>query len=68
IWSLSSTEVALSCHVCVKSSDLGHTDQIIAELNYMLNNRFKIDHSTLQIESTPCERSAPLCGNNAIAE
>ena len=68
IWSLSSTEVALSCHVCVKSSDLGHTDQIIAELNYMLNNRFKIDHSTLQIESAPCERSEPLCGNGVVAE
>ena len=67
IWSLSSTEVALSCHVCVKSSDLSHTDQVIAELNDTLNNRFKINHSTLQIESVPCESSQPLCGNGAVS-
>lgn len=52
IWSISSSEIFLSCHVCVDRS-LGNinSDNIIKSVNSMLEEKYGITHTTLQIEN-----------------
>ncbi|MEA3296245.1 MAG: cation diffusion facilitator family transporter, partial [candidate division Zixibacteria bacterium] len=61
IWSLSSSEVALSCHVCLDEADFQTGPDIIVEINKMLSERFHIGHGTIQIEKRPCDRNHLLC-------
>ncbi len=55
IWSVSSTEIFLSCHICIgQENDNG--DLVIQEINTILNDRYGINHTTLQIENSQlCE-------------
>ncbi|MFQ5606504.1 MAG: cation diffusion facilitator family transporter [Candidatus Zixiibacteriota bacterium] len=62
IWSLSSTETALSSHVCVDQADTVNIDHIIKGLNELLASRFNITHSTLQVETGICQRPDDVCG------
>lgn len=62
IWSLSSNEVALSCHVCVLKEDFNHGPALIVQINEMLNQKFKIGHGTIQLEIDDCNRTDILCG------
>lgn len=49
IWSLSSSDIALTAHVKVK--DLKHPgDKFLKELSQMLRKKFSISHVTIQIE------------------
>lgn len=51
IWSIDSKEVFLSCHVCISSTDgMLNTDTVIKSINTMLQQKFNITHTTLQIE------------------
>lgn len=53
IWSVDSNEVFLSCHVCIHQGDSSlNTDSIIRAINTMLEEKFGITHTTLQIEHT----------------
>ncbi|MDH7553710.1 MAG: cation diffusion facilitator family transporter [Spirochaetota bacterium] len=53
IWSVDSNEVFLSCHVCISGGDSSlNTDSIIKAINGMLEEKFGITHTTLQIEHT----------------
>jgi cobalt-zinc-cadmium efflux system protein len=61
IWSLSSQEVALSCHVCLDEADFQAGPDIIAAVNRMLNDKFKIGHGTIQIEKARCEPNGDNC-------
>jgi len=65
IWSLSSKEVALSCHVCLEEADFQAGPDIIAEINRMLVDRFSIGHGTIQIEMTRCEPNDDTCHDRA---
>jgi cobalt-zinc-cadmium efflux system protein len=57
IWSISSTEVFLSCHICVEGPpESVDTDLIIRSVNALLEEKFGIRHTTLQVENTM------LCG------
>jgi cobalt-zinc-cadmium efflux system protein len=51
IWSVSSNEVFLSCHVCTGDPSLD-TNQAILAINRLLAERFKIEHSTIQVETS----------------
>ncbi len=62
IWSLSSNEIALSCHVSVQKEDYSHGPALIVEINAMLNEKFKIGHGTIQLEINDCHRTDVLCG------
>lgn len=57
IWSVSSTEVFLSCHICVGAPG-ADTDGLIGRINGMLEERFGIGHTTIQVEKEL------LCGVN----
>jgi len=51
IWSVDSNEVFLSCHVCISGGDSSlNTDSIIQAINGMLEDKFGITHTTVQIE------------------
>jgi len=51
IWSVDSNEVFLSCHVCINGGDSSlNTDSIIQAINGMLEDKFGITHTTVQIE------------------
>jgi cobalt-zinc-cadmium efflux system protein len=56
IWSVNSTEVFLSCHVCASEKAVADTGALISRINHMLEKDFGITHTTLQIETSP------LCG------
>ncbi len=53
IWSVDSNEVFLSCHVCILEGESSlNTDSLIQAINTMLEEKFGITHTTLQIEHT----------------
>jgi len=57
IWSINSTENFLSCHICIdRNPDNVDTDSIINGVNNILEQKFKITHTTIQVENTN------LCG------
>jgi len=61
IWSLSSHEIALSCHVAIEEKDFQNGPDIIVDINTMLRERFKIGHGTIQLEKNTCDRNDILC-------
>lgn len=61
IWSLSSRDLALSCHVCLQDSDLASGPEVVAVINRTLLGQFGIGHTTVQIESADCGRTDLLC-------
>jgi cobalt-zinc-cadmium efflux system protein len=68
IWSLSSTEAALSCHVCVEQDNFNSGPRITAEINRMLAEEFDIGHPTVQLEVEKCMRGDLLCFNSEDME
>ena len=51
IWSINSSEIFLSCHICMAAEeDQADTDTVIGRVNAVLADRFGIDHTTLQVE------------------
>lgn len=51
IWSINSKEVFLSCHICLDEDSGIYSDQVIVKINLMLNEKFGIEHTTIQVES-----------------
>jgi len=55
VWSLSSMETALSCHVVVEDGTLAAAEGTVRGLEGRLCQRFGIGHTTIQLErSRPC--------------
>jgi cobalt-zinc-cadmium efflux system protein len=55
IWPMSTTEVALTCHMVIPAGAPG--DNYLMEVAHRLRNNFGIQHATLQVETdpdTPC--------------
>jgi cobalt-zinc-cadmium efflux system protein len=63
IWSVNSSEVFLSCHICVETEgEEVDTDAIIRSVNSMLAERYGISHTTLQVENVKiCTGPGPCC-------
>jgi cobalt-zinc-cadmium efflux system protein len=61
IWSLSSREIALSCHACVDAKDYANGPQTIGAINSLLAERFGIGHGTIQLEIEECANGDLLC-------
>ncbi len=52
IWSINSSEVFLSCHICIDQSlENIDTDNVIKQVNSMLENEYGITHTTIQTEN-----------------
>jgi cobalt-zinc-cadmium efflux system protein len=54
IWSLSSTSLALSCHIRLNQVDYDSAPEIINEVSRILDERFNIGHATIQCEREKC--------------
>lgn len=56
VWSISSSRVNLSAHIVLSNAELD-SNEILMNINSILNKRFAINHSTIQIEKTHEMRS-----------
>ncbi len=63
IWLLSSSEAALSCHVCVDPDKVRNSPGIAASINSMIQEKFQINHGTIQVEVDGCGDNMLLCNN-----
>lgn len=64
IWSVDSREVFLSSHVLVKDPG-ADVNAVIQEINRMLAERFRVRHTTLQVETGPlCDPEHDECCGN----
>ena len=62
IWSIDSSDVFLSCHVCTAESDgKGDTDRIIQNINEMLQQNHRIHHTVIQAETRNLCEMDVLC-------
>jgi cobalt-zinc-cadmium efflux system protein len=64
IWSLSSYEPALSCHVCVADRDFSRGPDIVAAVDREMAHQFNIGHCTIQVEGETCARTDLSGGEN----
>jgi cobalt-zinc-cadmium efflux system protein len=56
IWSISTTDVALTCHLVMPAGCPG--DEFLHGTSAMLHDRFEIGHSTIQVECDEGEACA----------
>ena len=63
IWPMSTTENALTCHLVIPAGHPG--DQFLQDLSSSLSKRFKINHSTVQIEIDP-HNACALAPDDAV--
>lgn len=61
IWSLGSSAHALSCHVRIEDVPPSASDIILRRLNGVLEQKFRIAHTTVQFEHTSCAISETGC-------
>ncbi len=61
LWTISSGLYALSAHVVIAPEALGRNDQILTAVKLVLCGRYRIDHTTLQIESADYAHVHAIC-------
>ncbi len=61
IWSMSTTDIALTCHVVMPDGCPG--DAFLHNASAMLHDRFDISHATLQVEREDAEECAQAHGH-----
>ncbi|MCB1021313.1 MAG: cation transporter [Acidobacteria bacterium] len=61
IWSLSSSEHALSCHAVIADLPPSASGAILRRMNHMLADRFGIGHTTVQFEHLECAEAMEIC-------
>ncbi len=54
VWSISSSQVALSCHICLAPEDFGDYPAIILAVHDAVREQYGIDHATIQPEGDQC--------------
>jgi cobalt-zinc-cadmium efflux system protein len=60
IWAITSGIYAMSCHLLIQDQMVSNCTRIVEDVNQMLNRKFGISHSTVQLECEECENS-PVC-------
>jgi cobalt-zinc-cadmium efflux system protein len=60
LWTISSGIYALSGHLVIEDQMVSKSDQILKEANAILQEKFGITHTTLQMECLTCNRF-PIC-------
>jgi cobalt-zinc-cadmium efflux system protein len=61
IWSLGSEAHALSCHVLIEDMPPSASESILRHVNHVLDERFEIQHSTIQFEHVRCLLADESC-------
>ncbi len=65
LWSICSGYPALSAHILVADSSCEATAAQMASLKQMLAERFGIEHTTIQFETTNCGQGTVVCQNGS---
>jgi cobalt-zinc-cadmium efflux system protein len=65
VWSLCPGAVALSAHITVDDATWSDTSGIQATLKAVLRDRFRIEHTTIQLECERCAQGVVTCANGA---
>lgn len=61
VWSVSSKDVALSCHVMVAEQSTHSAQKILDQIRSQLKDKFNIDHTTVQFECRCCTTQSSEC-------
>jgi cobalt-zinc-cadmium efflux system protein len=61
IWSLSSSDIALSAHVEVDDATLSETTTLLTTVKDLLAQEFGIGHATLELETEDGECAGSTC-------
>lgn len=64
IWSICSNIYALSAHALVNDQKVNQVESVLGEIQELLKTKFNITHSTVQFESSPCQKGEILCEMN----
>jgi len=60
IWSLSSDEIIMDCHIVLPENKVNKTNEVLKKINEILSCEFCINHSTIQVE-TPGYKHSKNC-------
>ncbi len=66
IWTITSGVYALSGHLFIDDQMVSKTKQIVENVNKLLKEKFRISHTTLQIECTECKQLSVCSLNEQI--
>jgi len=61
VWNPSAESIALAAHITVPDQMLGKVDELAQKVRTILLKKFKIDHPTIQFESSTCQNGGLLC-------
>lgn len=61
IWALGPSRPALSCHLRVGDVPVRTTGKLLDRVNHMLEERYRIAHTTIQFEFATCDVDDPYC-------
>lgn len=61
IWALAPSRPSLSCHLMLGDVSLREADGVLERVNAMLNDRWRIVHTTIQVEYATCAADDPWC-------
>jgi cobalt-zinc-cadmium efflux system protein len=61
IWALGPSRPALSCHLMVGDVPVKMTGNLRDRVNHMLEERYRIAHTTIQFEFANCDVDDPFC-------
>ncbi len=68
IWSLCPGAVALSAHVTIHGTSWDEVAAIQTVLKDVLRNRFRIEHTTIQLECTQCRQGVVACTSGPVVD
>lgn len=68
IWALGASRPALSCHLMVGDIAVKTTGSLLDRVNHMLENEYRIAHTTIQFEFANCDVDDPYCVPYSNAE
>lgn len=60
IWAVNSEDVFLSCHACADTKNI-QSNQIIQKINAVLENKYNITHSAIQLEDRGACKEGDSC-------
>ena len=60
LWTISPQMHAFSCHVVVDDVPVSESKEVLDRVNWLLAEKFDIEHSTIQVETESCQPEAYL--------
>lgn len=68
VWAIAGGMNALSAHVQVGDRPLSECDPLLTRLNRLLESKYRIDHSTIQLECEGCASTHLYCNQGSNGE